>query len=1238
MSEFREDLLVTPINKKRVIKIIITAVLLVGAFAFSSFFFSFLWDSQRPPPSDRLSEAEDEDVVLMMPPFPYNLSDFQNQLPDLTPDQLQELLDMFDGDIDDLDLSNFSQTIIPLLGSEVEVFRVYDYDDYDDLNEMSKNLWRYECFDEFSGDGWHSTANSLIFDLYSFSNHSTYYWDSNLIRLKIPLAPTIGINSMVIPALFPTPFIMEDLYANNLASTTLYKDSFNCTTLDLDFILDDPVNLSYNLFGLDLPSDNEVNNSALDEDITPSLIKNKFLQFPSSKNVYLNSNPFFKSHYDILNTIIKVQDNTFEVANKIRNYLQENFTIGIDALQNDPPTDTEDVVEWFCEHREGLWTEFASAFTMFCRAFNVSSRFIDGFNSRGIVEDWDMEEMSPYFSVKYKNIYNWAEIYVPTDISGSGMWVQMDITPLIDFNLDVYSNSSVFNRPSYANITAVLSSSNASVGSRRINFFDETMQRDLGSVLTDINGEASIVVDINNSQVVGPHIIFASYLSVFDYTNYTVLGNVEVNLTIINPPIVNISDSLPNNVNVQGYIYDPINNQRIQNAEVNYLLFREGTFIRLFNPFSPRSSFTDNNGVFNTVLNLNPSVLRGNYEIRVDFNGTWDLYGFPFTMSIINDSSNRMDFDVTDEKQFDLYFYINDIEAWDFESPSVSRDSTLELKARVLNETGDPVQGEIVDFYDHSQNLYIGSNTTDVNGVTTYNYFIDNIAAGPNKLYVQLGNLRNYSYFILDAPISLNLDIWPLNREISKRGTFNRTFIIHGFINDTENSLPVRFGELSLHLFDGPLDVSHYLIQQAGSLRSNLNGEFFAVFRVDDLTPTRNYTLQLQSNGEFSYIPPTPAPYYFNLWSYVNFSRISNANFQLEVYDPAEIDDTFRIEGQHTLIQYNNSYPPATYNRGDLASFEVQINQSKDYAPDGSIVTLRDIYTDTNLGSHTFNYIIDQGYYLFVINTSSFHAGLHRIEVEFESSSIIYNVNSTYIVINETINIDVVQNNLRIVRNSDNFIITGTVHESGINLRALVVRIFLLESSEYGDNSSYLHLSTPYSILINDDGTFQYTVNYIDLNCPQGQYNITIYFGGSIYAPGIALSNYMETTISPLRDIDVIAGTQFIQDTYYTQYESLYPDIWADHDVLYVIGNLTWDNGTALSGMIVNVTVKRLDGSIVSYNDTVVTDQYGGFTVSLYIDPVENWPTNRVDSEIWVYFDQIVNGINYVEQSEEQYL
>jgi len=1237
MSEFRDDLLVTKINKKRVIGVILIAFILVSLFAFSSFLFSLLWGGQRLFNSDNYSDSEiDTDVVLYLAPPPFDFSDLLNQTPNFTLDQLQDIIDMFDGDIDDFDLINFSQSIIPLLGSEIEVFRIYDYNDF---NNISDNFWRYECFDEYSVNGWYSNALTQDYDFYTYSDYFSYHPGSDILRIRMPLTPSIGNNSMVIPNLFPTPYIMEgSFYVDNIDFANFEKDSYNCSILNLNFLSSAPVNMSYDLFGEFLPTEQEINNWSIDEQDTPDPIKSRFLQFPISKQDYISSYPAFSYHYNILyNQHINESDNAFEVADKIRTYLQENFNVSYVALQNDPPANGEDVVEWFCEHEEGLFAEFASAFVMFCRAFNVSSRFVDGFNSRGIVEEWDPIEGRFYVPIKYKNIYNWAEVYVPTNISGDvgGMWVQMDITPLLDFNIDVYSNSSVFNRPSFANITAILSSSNASVENRRIRFFDETMQRDLGSVLTDINGEASIEVNINNSHVVGPHIISASYISVFNYTLYTILGNAEVNLTLVNPPVVNISDALPNTVRVRGYIYDPVNSQRIRNAEANYLLFRRGTPIQIPNPFSPGASFTDNNGVFDTVLNLNPSITRGNYEIRVDFNGTWDLFGFSFNMSNINGSSNRMDFDVTDDKPFDLYFYINDIEAWDFEAPNISRYSTLELKAIVLNETGDPVQGETVDFYDHSQNLHIGSNSTDVNGVTTYNYYIDNIAAGPNKLYVQLRNIRNYSYFILDAPVSLTFDTWPLNFNISKRGTSDRTFFVHGFINDTENFLPVRFGEFSLHLFDGPLDVSYYLIQQAGSLRSNLNGEIFAVFSVDDLTPAKNYTLQIQFNGEFFYTPP--APFYFNLWSYVNFSRISNANFQLKVYDPADIDDIYMIEGQHTLTLYNNSNPPATYNRGDFANFEVWINQSDNYAPGGSIVRLRDIYTDTIIGAHTFS-PADFGYYLFNINTSSFHAGLHRIEVEFESSSIVYSVNSTYIIINETINIDVDQNNLRIIRNSDNFIITGTVHENGMNLRSLVIRIFLLKASDYGDNSSYLHLVEPYSIVINDDGTFQYTVNYIDLNCPQGQYYIIIYFGGSIYGPGITLFNYMETTTSPLRNIDVIAGTQIIQDTYYTQYESTYPDKWADLDTLYVIGNLTWDNGTALAGMIVNVTIKRLDGSIVTYNDTVVTDQYGGFNVSLYIDPIENWPTYRVDSEIWVYFDPIVNGIMYVEQSEEQYL
>ncbi|MFX1499137.1 MAG: hypothetical protein ACFFBH_16595, partial [Promethearchaeota archaeon] len=110
MSEFRDDLLISPINKKRIVGIFLITVLLISIFTFSVLLYSLLFESQRPYPSDKLSEAEWEDADLTLPPSPYNFSDLEdlfNNL-NLTQDQLQQLIDtlqdMFDGDIQDLDL------------------------------------------------------------------------------------------------------------------------------------------------------------------------------------------------------------------------------------------------------------------------------------------------------------------------------------------------------------------------------------------------------------------------------------------------------------------------------------------------------------------------------------------------------------------------------------------------------------------------------------------------------------------------------------------------------------------------------------------------------------------------------------------------------------------------------------------------------------------------------------------------------------------------------------------------------------------------------------------------------------------------------------------------------------------------------------------------------------------------------------------------------------------------------
>jgi hypothetical protein len=1261
MSELREELLGSAINKKRIIGIILVAVLLISMFGFSVVLFSLLFGSQRPFPSKEKANTDYEDAEKIAPPPPL---DFLTELlQHLTPEQLanlannmdpQDLADlienMMDGDVDDLDLSQFSQALLPLLfgaAGLIEKFRIYDYNS---VNELEDALWRYECFDEYTGDQWTSTANSLPTNFISLGEYLSQYGSQDIVQIKTPLSTNIGQNQMGLPILFPTPFILEDsVDALNLVpdSETLTKDDFNSTTLNLEFTSADSVNLTFELFGSDLPSEQDINNSAVLVSAPPTQtyidILNQFTQLPPDFSSYYSSQLNFQTHYDILNLIIDNNtDNSFVVASKIRNYLQSQFTLASPAEYQSTPQG-RDTVDWFLEQGKGVFSDFVSAFCVFSRAFGVASRFVDGFRTPdlfGTVEEiYDQDEGKDAIIIRYKNIYNWAEIYVPTDIDGDGMWVQYDVisgaggTPLPStFNITVNSNFTAGPRGQIANLTAVLiSSTNQSLANRTITFRDFSYGVDLGNATTDLNGTASILVNISSTHAVGPHVIVARYGSAANWTLYTVYGVIDVNLISVNPTMIN--RSISNTTRIQGYVNDPIANQRVKNATVEFVLLNKGTNNKIGFPFDNNFINADDNGDFDEFVNVNSWVPKGNYEIRVDFNGSWNYN--PFALGVMNDSSNRIDFNITEEATYDLLFYINDIEASNYESPAVTRYSTLNLKAILLNETGDPVQGEIIEFHDYSQGIFIGSNTTDVNGITTFDYFIDNSTAGPNLLYAKFEKSLNFSYFILNAPISINLNIWPLNREISK-GPSDRTFYIQGNLNDTDNSNPIKYGEISIHMFDGAFEVFN-LILESGSFQTNEYGEIYAEFSVDSFTVTKNYTLQVWFNGTFNY--PPPRPYSFNLIAYNNFSSSTDADYQLKVYDPAEVEIIFTIEGIHRSTIYNNGNPPATYNVGDWANFEVWINQSQNYAPASSIVRLRDVYTNDILGTYTYNGT-ESGYHQFLINTGSpvLHAGLHHIEVEYENNSIVYPYNSTYIIINETVSVSAISNDYVILRDNDIFTISGTISDIGEDLRGLQAEIILLNSTS-NDVSHHLNLFGPKRRIINDDGSYSFS-STIFQTCPQGEYYILINFTGRMaHTDGplsIFLSNpFMISSNSSLITLDITAGTQIFNLSYYTQY-GLFPDQWVDEDTLFVVGNLTWDNNTGISGVSINVTIiDERDGTIVTYNDTVSTDLFGGFEVSLYIDPVESWPFNRSDTEIIISFDPIINGMNYVESDEE---
>ncbi len=1457
MSEFREDLLVTKINKKRIIGIALVTALLIAAFAFSILLSSLIFNTQRPSPSDELSKArEEEGIQLITTPFPFNFSDFQDL--NLTQDQISDLLDMlqnmFDGDIDDLDLGNYSQGLLALLASEIEVFRVYDYTDF---NSMSNKLWKYESFDKYTGDSWQSTSTSNLTSFYSFSDYNSYHSDKDLIRLKVPLNPTTGINSIVIPSLFPTPFIMEgSLKAKNLDnnSVELYKNDFNSTTAELNFYDSAEVNMSYELFGLNLPSNFEINSSALSASYTPLSIQNRFLQLPGTVLAYLANNPYVYDDYINLNNIISPSDNAFIVANKIRNYLQYQFSLPSDPNSYTAAPSGRDVVDYFCETREGLWSDFATAFCVFTRIFGVASRFIDGFNSIGIEEMWDKQEYQNTFAIKYRNIYNWAEVYVPS--SGGGRWVQMDVlydsfgvggNPWSPENYSLFVDTNFtagFRNNQDALITATLSQYGSPLQGETISFIDLATDDFLGSAVTDIYGNASIMIPIDSTQVVGPHYITATYNpQTINYTRFDIYGDIQVQLNSINPPSVNLS--LSTSTNIQGYLADPLNGLRVRNAQVEFVLLYKGTNIRA-SPFFPNFGITRMNGDFDMSVDADSSLIPGNYVVRVDFNGTFidPLDLTPFNLFLVNSySSNQLDFNITKGTK-NLLFYIDNVPSNIPNSPLVSRYSTIRLKAYVYHDTLGPLANEYVEFYDYTDgNNFLNGNYTNSEGFTTIDYFIGaQVISGPNLLYARLGFQENYSYYILNDAPTIHLISGPTPRTINRTGggqtafnvvgeitdtndrskklgfsdikltllrggvnyssflipfdsypfqtssngyfnlnfgvapntptgnytlrlDFNGTinlfqignpypylfnlpilsnstyldyeleintpptlkfdfyidgydsydyynpvinrngqvnlsvylellnpldneviefydltqdlyigwtqtingrasfiyytnilacagphliyakwgsnynysyftlndnivldvqtgpnpnqifrggeiFTIQGTITDSLNGAPIKFTEIYIALLDSTMtDVSYYLSSNLFQLDDS--GTFDLSLSVDIATPAANYTLNVGFYGEFIYSLPNNQfnqfDFNFDILTYSNFTSSDDANYDLKVIDPNDIAIQFLIDGSPALSFYDDFNLPERYNKGDIINFSIYVTQSGTPVSDGTLV-LTDVYLNSEIGSHLFN-SSDNGRWDFNVNSISWHAGLHRIRVQWASAP---TVNTTYIIINDAISISASSSQQAIQRSLDSFNVFGTVQDGSVNLRGLNIGIHLLDSS-LNDVSVYLNLagSQIFNLI---DGSYQFDINSIDLSCPQGKYYFRIDFNGSISELGISLSDYMIHSSSLLISLNVTAGTYIVGN-----YDTTFEGGFYEGDEIHAYGYLYWDNGSLITGSR-SITINIEDGlGGVIKTEIGTTDGSGWFNITITVDSPD-WPDQ---AEVWATFDPV---------------
>ncbi|MHA2391577.1 MAG: hypothetical protein ACXAEX_06380, partial [Promethearchaeota archaeon] len=121
-------------------------------------------------------------------------------------------------------------------------------------------------------------------------------------------------------------------------------------------------------------------------------------------------------------------------------------------------------------------------------------------------------------------------------------------------------------------------------------------------------------------------------------------------------------------------------------------------------------------------------------------------------------------------------------------NPIIYRDDILNLTT-YIHQGGTPVaDGEWVYFYDVTQgNLFIGADQTSTGYAQVFYPTNWNTTAGPHLIYATWSNKFNFSYYILDAPTNINLDIGPEPREINRSGSVGRNFLIHGYLNDSSN-------------------------------------------------------------------------------------------------------------------------------------------------------------------------------------------------------------------------------------------------------------------------------------------------------------------------------------------------------------------------------------------------------------------------------------------------------------------
>nr|MDO8114067.1 PKD domain-containing protein [Candidatus Sigynarchaeota archaeon] len=359
------------------------------------------------------------------------------------PTMLQDLLNMFDpsgftltGDFGQFNQTNFN---IPL----------FFYEDWN-IGTDFFGLMRQNCFDTISAD---QATWSRSTDQSAFISSSNIVSQSPSYRLiKFNLTSTASIN-LRLPFFPYRPQYMDyslgfaDIGGNPASSqaitpdkTALVKDINDLVSCQAPGLQSNAnANLTYKMRYDPSMSEAEqndyMNGSPASLAPGPTIPTNfsSYLQIPSVNPATRNLAPYLSGHTNFNNAYVVLlgqglnKDTTpvNQILQGIGTYLTSRYSL-FTGVPERPPAGG-DMIEWFLGRPassfptgSGTPYDFAAAFTMLARAFNIPARLVTGF------DDWNHDNI-----ISVAEVHAWSEAFLPTAAAPAfrGKWIMYNTLP-----------------------------------------------------------------------------------------------------------------------------------------------------------------------------------------------------------------------------------------------------------------------------------------------------------------------------------------------------------------------------------------------------------------------------------------------------------------------------------------------------------------------------------------------------------------------------------------------------------------------------------------------------------------------------------------------------------------------------------------------------------------------------------------------------------------------------------------